>query len=296
MTPAERRSLARDLTRLAGATVREALALHSQAAPRCPLIGVTGPPGVGKSSLIGKLAADRVRRCSSLAILAVDPSSPLSGGAILGDRVRMAELADDPRIFIRSLASRASHDGLADNVALMIERVARAGFGEVLVETAGVGQVEYAVRSLSDTLLLVLAPGSGDQIQAMKSGILEIPDVVVINKSDLPGADRFAAEVKVVLDRRSSAPDEWRSPIARVVAESGLGIAGLGQAIDAHHDWLQSRPRPELELRRRREILKSLVSRELGIALSALTPAALRGPPAAAFDAVLRTMQDNARR
>ena len=183
-TSEQRRTMSKALTRAANASVADVLTTAQGSSGLCGRIGVTGPPGAGKSSLIAALARRRLQREGDIAILAIDPTSPVSGGAILGDRIRMEDLAQNPRVYIRSLASRRSHDGLADNLPDMLEIVERAGFVEAILETVGVGQVEYAVRHVVDTILLVLMPGAGDQIQAMKGGILETADILVVNKSD----------------------------------------------------------------------------------------------------------------
>lgn len=290
MTPFERRALSRDLTRLANASVEEALAIDALPGDRCPLIGVTGPPGVGKSSLIAKLAIERMKDRASLAILAIDPSSPVSGGAILGDRIRMGELVDDHRIFIRSLATRGSLDGLADNLPLMLDRTVRAGFAEVIVETVGVGQVEYAVRGMVDTMLLVLSPGTGDQVQAMKSGIIEMPDIFVINKADQPGADRVIAELRSILNLRQASEAGWKPLILKVSAERVEGLSDLGAAIDTHQAWLPRSQPAHVAREWRRTILRSLLARRADTIIDRLPDMALDGALRASFAAALRDM------
>ena len=200
----DRRSLARALSRVANASVAEVLGMSRGGAAGCRRTGITGSPGVGKSSLIARLARHRLRRPGALAIIAIDPTSPRSGGAILGDRIRMQELDGEPRIFIRSLASRVSQDGLTDNLPDILAVFEHAGFAELIVETVGVGQVGYAVRRVVDTNVLVSMPGEGDQIQAMKGGILETADICVVNKADLPGARQLAADLQSVVDPRGA--------------------------------------------------------------------------------------------
>ncbi|HEY1448917.1 MAG TPA: GTP-binding protein [Caulobacteraceae bacterium] len=289
MSPLERRALSQDLTRLANANLRQALELDVRPAETCPLIGVTGPPGVGKSTLIARLALRRVTQ-AGLAILAIDPTSPISGGAILGDRIRMAELVDDTRIFIRSIATRASSDGLADNLPLLVERMAAAGFGEIVLETAGVGQVEYAVRAMVDTMVLVLSPASGDQIQAMKSGIIETPDILAINKADLPGADRIAMDIRSVVRHRTPTPDSWSPPIIQLSAEQSSGIDDLSAAIDAHRVWLAGHPSQERQRAWRIQVVRGLVSRRVGELLRVLPKSTLEQPLRQVVDQIAKTL------
>jgi LAO/AO transport system kinase len=178
-----RRNLSRALSRIANADVSDTLAQQSEPpAMNLPRIGITGAPGAGKSSLIARLAKLRKHADRKIAVLAVDPSSPVSQGSILGDRIRMDAIADDPDIFIRSIPSRRAHDGLADNTADLLNAMEGHGFGEIILETVGVGQAEYTIRTLVDTVVLILVPHSGDAIQAMKAGILEMADIYVVNR------------------------------------------------------------------------------------------------------------------
>ena len=224
--PLNRRALGLALSRAANASVDDILAIaRNTAAPGAPRIGLTGPPGAGKSSLGGRLALLRAQR-RRVGMLAIDPSSPRSGGAILGDRIRIDELEGAGDLFVRSLASRSAADGLADNLPELLHVMEAAGFDEVLVETVGVGQAEHAARSLVDTLVLVLNPGTGDSIQAMKAGILELADLLVVTKADTPPAG------PAVQSLRSVAP-LWRTapPIHPVSAVSGEGIGELVAAM-----------------------------------------------------------------
>src|SRR5690606_35670836 len=159
-----------------------------EAAARALRIGVTGPPGAGKSTLIAALTRYRLKRAGCIAIIAIDPSSPNTHGSILGDRIRMDCLVDDSRVYIRSLASRSANDGLTENLPEILGVLDDFGFDEIILETVGVGQSEFAVRDLVDVELLVMAPGAGDQIQAMKAGIVETADICIVNKADQPGA------------------------------------------------------------------------------------------------------------
>jgi LAO/AO transport system kinase len=201
-------------------------------------IGVTGPPGGGKSTLVGGLVGELRARQKTAAVLAVDPSSPLSGGALLGDRIRMEERTRDPGVYIRSMASRASHGGLARAASDACDVMDAFGFDFVLIETVGVGQSDYDVVTAADTLCVVLCPGAGDGIQAMKAGLLEVADVLVVNKDDLAGADQLALDLEDALGlraanlRRSQA--SWRVPVVTCCAGEGRGLDRVLDACLAH--------------------------------------------------------------
>ncbi len=225
-------------------------------------IGVTGAPGAGKSTLVGHLALARAPR-GRLGVLAVDPSSPKSGGAILGDRVRMDELAGNAQLYIRSLGSRRTGDGLADNLPEMLDLMDDFGFDEVILETVGVGQAEHAVRAQVDTLALVLLPDSGDVVQAMKAGIMEMADIFVVHKSDLPGAQRMASDIRRIAAMARHAPDDWVAPILLSSAAQPASIQALSEAIDRHQTWLANAPHSH-SVQRARYRLKRLL--ELRIA------------------------------
>jgi Ni2+-binding GTPase involved in maturation of urease and hydrogenase/GNAT superfamily N-acetyltransferase len=202
-------------------------------------VGITGPPGAGKSTLVNALAGAIRASGRSVAVLAVDPSSPVTGGAILGDRVRMQEHARDAGVFIRSMASRGQAGGLAAATRDVAEVLARVGFDLVLVETVGAGQGEVAVAQLADTTLVVEAPGMGDEVQALKAGLMEMADIVVVSKADLPGADRAAAALRAMLtvgaqhDRGAGdRPRPKRPEVLQVAATTGAGVADLLAAID----------------------------------------------------------------
>ncbi|MGE0801085.1 MAG: ArgK/MeaB family GTPase [Lautropia sp.] len=240
----DRRRLGQTLSRLADADVAEAIAFWEQhagqrtpAAPAARRIGLTGPPGVGKSTLLGPLAVRRRRAGNGVGVLAIDPSSPRAGGAILGDRVRMDEVAGIDEVFIRSVASRAALDGLAQNTPELLAAMDSAGFDEVLLETVGVGQVQYAVRDLVDTVVLVLAPGSGDIVQAAKAGYLELADLLVVSKADRPEAVRLADDLAVVLHAGSGRGGPM-PPIVKVSQHEPASIDALSAAIDAHQAGL----------------------------------------------------------
>ena len=202
------------------------------------LAGVTGAPGTGKSTLVDRLASFYRRQNESVGIIAVDPSSPFTGGAILGDRIRMQGHATDAGIFIRSMATRGFLGGLArttGDAALILEA---AGMQRLLIETVGVGQDEVDIMRLADCTLVVLVPGLGDEVQAIKAGIMEIADIFVLNKSDREGTDRFEQQLKAML---SLSPDRegWRPPVLRTVATESKGIAELAEAMDAFRDHLE---------------------------------------------------------
>lgn len=201
-------------------------------------VGLTGAPGVGKSTVTSALVRGFRSRGLQVGVLAVDPSSPFTGGALLGDRVRMQDHATDEHVFIRSMASRGHLGGLAWATPQALRILDAAGFDVVLIETVGVGQAEVEIASLADTCLVVAAPGLGDSIQAAKAGILEIGDVFVVNKSDRPGAQEVIRDLRTMLAMASYGPGEWRPPIVSTTAASGQGIDELAAAIGKHHGWL----------------------------------------------------------
>ena len=259
--PLDRRALGRTLTQLTNASALELAArpLREPAATSARRIGITGAPGAGKSTLLGHLAIVRAAN-GRLGVLAVDPSSPKSGGAILGDRVRMDELAGAGDLYIRSLGSRKTSDGLADNLPEMLDAMDDFGFAEVLLETVGVGQTEYAARVQVDTLVLVLLPESGDTVQAMKAGIMEMADIFVVNKADLPGAQKMATDVKRISAITRHAPGAWVPPVLLASASQPASIETLSQAIDTHQAWLAAGNRQQsLKEQRARYRLRRLL-------------------------------------
>ncbi|MGO8787936.1 MAG: methylmalonyl Co-A mutase-associated GTPase MeaB [Terriglobia bacterium] len=201
---------------------------------RAWVVGLTGSPGAGKSTLAEKLAAEYRQRDLRVGILAVDPTSPFSGGAILGDRVRMQSLANDPGVYIRSMATRGQLGGLAPTTQDAVTILDAAGCQVILIETVGVGQDEVEVAHLADATVLLLVPGLGDDIQTFKAGVMEIADLYLVNKADRAGADRVEQEITAMLSL-ASRPDGWRPPIVRSVATTGQGISELVEALDQFH-------------------------------------------------------------
>lgn len=245
LTALERRALARGLSWLENDDPRgAALLAEARAAARLApalVIGVTGPPGAGKSSLVARLAALLRERGLMVAILAVDPSSPFSGGAVLGDRIRMGGLALDPGVFIRSMATRGRLGGLSRATTVALTLLEGRGFGVVIVETVGVGQSEVDVARLADHTLLVLTPNVGDGVQAAKAGVMEVADVLVINKADLPGVERLERELQASVALMPHDARTWLPPVLRAQATALApldGVAGLLAAVLRHRDHL----------------------------------------------------------
>jgi LAO/AO transport system kinase len=218
--------------------LREVMAALRAHTGRAHVLGITGAPGVGKSTstnaLVAALRADGRR----VGVLAIDPSSPFSGGALLGDRVRMGDHALDPEVYIRSMGARGHLGGLARSTPQAVRVLDAAGCDVVVVETVGVGQSEVEVAGLADTTLVLLAPGMGDGIQAAKAGILEIGDVYAVNKADREGADRTRRELRTMLSMAERPEGAWRPPVVQTVASTGEGIDGLLAEVDRHAAWL----------------------------------------------------------
>jgi LAO/AO transport system kinase len=229
---------------------------------RAHVIGVTGAPGVGKSSLLAGLAQEISRRERSIAIIAVDPSSPRTGGATLGDRIRMSESALDPRVFVRSLASRGHRDGLAPAAADSALLFDAAGYDYVAIETVGAGQNQLDIAELVHTTVLVQIPGAGDSVQLLKAGAMEIADIYVVNKSDLPGAQRVSRDLRSNLLLATPDDGSWDSPIVLTSSSEGSGFEKLLDAIDGHYAYLKNRALlPERNERMAKSELKRAIDR-----------------------------------
>jgi LAO/AO transport system kinase len=210
------------------------------------VVGITGPPGSGKSTLVAALARALRRAGQTVAVVATDPSSPFHGGALLGDRVRMASLQGDPGVFVRSVASRGAGGALAGQAGAMTAILSRVGFDVVLLETVGAGQDELAVAGEAQTVVVVSAPGAGDEIQALKAGILEIGDVLVVNKADQAGTDRlmvglrFGRGLMPQVEAPGAEGESWTPPVLQSVATEERGIDELVTALQGHRDWLRA--------------------------------------------------------
>ncbi len=294
----DKRAIARLITRVENdpAGVREALKALYPHTGMAHVIGVTGAPGTGKSTLVNELAKAYRRRGYKVGIVAVDPTSPFTGGAILGDRIRMRDLYNDPGVFIRSMATRGSLGGLARATADAVKILDAAGFDKIFVETVGAGQAEVDIARTAHTTIVVEVPGLGDEIQVIKAGILEIADIFAVNKADLEGADSVATSLEMMMSLGNSmrvlhhgvlmeiqavqglSDHAWRPPICKTIATRGEGIEGLVEAIEEHLAFLKEkgvweerermRVSQELEELLRQEllarILKQVEPRKLG--------------------------------
>jgi LAO/AO transport system kinase len=227
---------------------------------RARIVGFTGPPGVGKSTLLGGLIEQGRARDREIAVLSIDPSSPFTQGALLGDRIRLSDHFLDRGVFIRSMASRGSLGGLSEATLQAALLMDASGKDDVFLETVGVGQAEVDIIDHADTVVLVLMPGSGDSIQALKAGVMEIPDVIVVNKSDHPLTDTMVREIRGVL---SLGPQEgWRVPILKTEASRGEGIEELAEKIAEHHEFI--RAEGTLAERRRRNLMNEVLALAAG--------------------------------
>lgn len=256
--------------------LREVMAALAPLSGRARVVGLTGAPGVGKSTSTGALVSALRARGERVGVLAVDPSSPFTGGALLGDRVRMQEHATDEGVFIRSMASRGQLGGLARATPQALRVLDAAGCDTVIIETVGVGQAEVEIASLADTTVVLLAPGMGDGIQAAKAGILEVGDVFVVNKADRDGAEATARELRQMLRHGEHLPGTWRAPVLLTVASRGQGISDLVAEIDRHAAWLASSGAGE----RRRDLRASREIEEIALDRLRSRMADLRGASA----------------
>lgn len=237
----DRLALARLVSRIENnaAEARAALAALYPYTGRAHRVGVTGAPGTGKSTLVNEMTKVWRGRGQTVGIIAVDPTSPFSGGALLGDRIRMRDLAGDPGVFIRSMATRGSLGGLARATGDAVKVLDAAGFDIVLIETVGAGQSEVDIARTAHTVLVVEAPGFGDDVQAIKAGILEIADILVVNKADQPSAEHTARTLRAMLDL-GQARRSWQPPILKTVATEGQGVADVVEAVIQHRAYLET--------------------------------------------------------
>jgi LAO/AO transport system kinase len=268
---------------------RQALRCLFPRTGRAHIVGVTGPPGSGKSTLTTRLAIEYRARGKTVGIVAVDPSSPFTGGAILGDRIRMMELHSDPGVFMRSMATRGRMGGLARSTLDVVVLLDAFGKDVVLVETVGVGQDEVEIARAADTTLVVGVPGLGDHIQAIKAGILEIADILVVNKADLVGSDRLVADLKTMLQLGQTRGD-WPTPIHQTVATDGTGVGALVDRIGKHRKFLEAGGRwPERRADNARRQVRAIVEDRVTERLEQLTAGA---DWAARFAAIAAREQD----
>lgn len=256
---------------------------------RARTVGITGAPGVGKSTITGALVGELRSRGERVGVLAVDPSSPFTGGALLGDRIRMQEHTTDDGVFIRSMAARGQLGGLAATTPQAVRVLDAAGFTTILIETVGVGQSEVDVAATADTSLVLLAPGMGDGIQAAKAGILEIGDVLVVNKADREGADQTVRELNGIIGLSERPAGSWVPKVVRTVASRGEGVGELSDLLDEHGRWLlESGEGSARRLRRARDEVEAL-------ALGILRRRLQTGLAAGVLDAAAADVRDGRR-
>jgi len=251
--------------------LREVMRLVEPHTGRARVIGLTGAPGVGKSTITGALVRAYRSEVLQVGVLAVDPTSPFTGGALLGDRVRMQDHATDDGVFIRSMATRGHLGGLSSAVPQALRILDAAGFDVIMIETVGVGQAEVEIASLADSTLVIVAPGMGDSVQAAKAGILEIADIFVVNKGDRPGAQEAIRDLRTMVAMASYGDDAWKPPIVETTAAAGRGIDDLVGRLNAHAAWLDaSGERARRRVARARDEISALAVAELRQRLGAL--------------------------
>ena len=246
------------------------------------VIGLTGSPGAGKSTVTSALVTAYRRRGLRVGVLAIDPTSPFTGGALLGDRIRMQDHATDRDVFIRSMASRGHLGGLAAATPQVVRALDAARFDVILIETVGVGQVEVEIAAMADSVAVLVVPGMGDSIQAAKAGILEIADVFVVNKADRPQAQETIRDLRSMIALAERGPDDWKPPIVTTIATTGEGIAELAGKLDAHWSWLgSSGERDRRRIARAREEVAALALGALRGRMHGLPGDSALGPLAA---------------
>lgn len=262
----------------------EVLARAYPAGGTARVVGVTGAPGSGKSTLVSRLISHVRSRGERVAVVAVDPSSPVSGGSLLGDRIRMQDHVDDPSVFVRSMSSRGHLGGLADATAKAIALIDAAGYETILVETVGVGQSEVEVAADADTTVVVVTPGWGDSVQAAKAGLLEVGHLFAVNKADRPGADEAAAALTEMLELGDPDPD-WVPPVIVLSARDGMGISDLVAALDRHAEFLSEGSRRD-EIRRRRALaeVRRAVRSRIAVVDARIAPALIEAVAARRTD------------
>jgi len=256
------RALARAITRIENRSpgYRDLVAALYPHTGSADVIGITGSPGSGKSTLVDKMAKAYRDRGLTVGVIAVDPSSPFTGGAVLGDRIRMAATATDMDVFFRSMSARGSLGGLSTATADAVKALDAFGKDKIIIETVGAGQNEVDVVKTADTVAVLVPPSSGDDVQMLKAGILEIGDVFVVNKADLAGSDKTVTELKNMLDMRDGEPDDWEPEVVETVANSGEGVTAFLDVLAAHADWLdESGRREDKRYQRHAEELRNLL-------------------------------------
>jgi LAO/AO transport system kinase len=267
------RSLARlvSLVENGSPRLREIMKLIAPHTGQARVIGLTGSPGVGKSTVTGALVRAYRGEGLRVGVLAVDPTSPFTGGALLGDRVRMQDHATDSGVFIRSMASRGHLGGLSWAAPQALRILDAAGFDVIMIETVGVGQAEVAIASLADSTLVIVAPGMGDSVQAAKAGILEIADIFVVNKSDRPGAQEAVRDLRTMIAMADHGPGDWKPPIVSTTAANGEGIGDLVSRLEEHSAWLgESGERDRRRLARASEEISAIAVATLREQIGAL--------------------------